>query len=104
MTLRVYLDQSARAEMLSRYFGLITAVTLLLLGAGIAAPVALAWTKAREKKNAEERLRYLENYDPLTGFPNARLSTTCWPRRSPTWPASGRISPCCASTSASSTR
>src|SRR6478672_5371440 len=37
-TLIVYLDQSEQANALSRYFGLIAGVTLLLLGAGVANP------------------------------------------------------------------
>jgi hypothetical protein len=40
MTSLVYLDQSERAMMLSRYYGLVTAVTMLLLGAGVATPIA----------------------------------------------------------------
>ena len=44
----VYLDQSEQAKVLSRYFGLIAAVTMLLLGAGVATPIALAWTRSRE--------------------------------------------------------
>ena len=39
-TLLVYLDQSDQAKVLCRYFGLIAAITLLLLGAGVAMPAA----------------------------------------------------------------
>ena len=41
-TLLVYLVQFEQAKVLSRYFGLIAAVTMLLLGAGVATPIALA--------------------------------------------------------------
>ena len=74
-TLLVYLDQSEQANALSRYFGLIAGVTLLLLGAGVATPIALAWTRSRQRLEAEARLRYLETHDPLT-CPIARRSTT----------------------------
>jgi hypothetical protein len=40
-TLLVYLDQSDQATVLYRYFGLIAAITLILLGAGVATPAAL---------------------------------------------------------------
>jgi len=57
-TLLVYLDQSEQAKALSRYFGLIAAVTLLLLGAGVATPIALAWTRtgsgARPKRSSSK--------------------------------------------------
>jgi len=55
-TLLVYLDQSEQANALSRYFGLIAGVTLLLLGAGVATPIALAWTRSRQRLEAEARL------------------------------------------------
>jgi diguanylate cyclase (GGDEF)-like protein len=71
-TLLIYLDQSDQADVLSRYFGLVAAVTLLLLGAGVATPVALAWMRSRERREAEAQVRYLENYDPLTGLPNRK--------------------------------
>jgi hypothetical protein len=57
-TLRVYLDQSEQASALSRYFGLIAGATLLLLGAGVATPIALAWTRDRQRREAEARLGY----------------------------------------------
>ncbi|MGB6346352.1 MAG: GGDEF domain-containing protein, partial [Methyloceanibacter sp.] len=69
-TLLVYLDQSDQAKLLSRYFGLIAAVTLLLLGAGVATPLALAWMRSQEREIAEARMRYLQDHDPLTELPN----------------------------------
>jgi diguanylate cyclase (GGDEF)-like protein len=71
-TLLVYLDQSDQATVLYRYFSLIAAITLILLGAGVATPAALAWLRNREREQAEAQVRYLENYDLLTGLPNRK--------------------------------
>jgi diguanylate cyclase (GGDEF)-like protein len=69
-TLVVYLDQSDQAKVFASYFGWVTAITLLLLGAGIALPAAFAWMRGRERRQAEAQIRYLEEHDPLTGLAN----------------------------------
>jgi diguanylate cyclase (GGDEF)-like protein len=69
-TLVVYLDQSDQAKVLASYFGWATTITLLLLGAGIAVLAALGWMRARESRETEAQLRYLEQHDALTGLAN----------------------------------
>ena len=71
-TLIVYLDQSDQANVLSGYFGLIAAITLILLGIGVATPVAFAWMRSQERHAAQEQVRYLESHDALTGLANRR--------------------------------
>src|SRR4029079_11740891 len=58
--LLVYLDQSSEASAFSRYFGLIAAIMLLLLGAGLATAISFAWSRSRERQAAEEQVLYLE--------------------------------------------
>jgi diguanylate cyclase (GGDEF)-like protein len=69
-TLVVYLDQSDQAKVLLSYFGRVTAITLLLLGAGIAVPAFFAWMRGRARARAEAQLGYLSRHDPLTGLAN----------------------------------
>src|SRR4029079_5017989 len=85
-TLIVYLDQSEQANALSRYFGLIAGVTLLLLGAGVATPIALALTRSPQRLQAEAAVRYLETHDPLTAFSKSKgfADLFCKPRATTT--------------------
>ena len=71
-TLVAYLDQSEQATVLSDYFGLIAAITMMLLGIMIAAPAIFSWIRSNERRKGQTQLSFLENHDALTGLPNRK--------------------------------
>ena len=71
-TLVAYLDQSEQATVLSEYFGLFAAITMMMLGIMIAALAIFSWMRSNERRKGQTQLSFLENHDALTGLPNRK--------------------------------
>jgi hypothetical protein len=78
-TLVVYLDQSDQASALSSYFGLVAAITLILLGAGIAVPAVFAWMRSESSDRPRRRFAISRSMTPHRPFQSQILSAKASP-------------------------
>lgn len=65
-----YIDQTHQMKILSSAFNLVAAATIVLLLVAMSAPIIVIGFKIRDRWKAEEHIRYLAHYDPLTGLAN----------------------------------